>query len=221
MSVLWGVGVVDQLNLSELAWQYAGRGSAAYPPSMLLDVPVEIVRRETRLSAIAQVQTKIKQRAAEQQQYESKPAKRQTRRDACKKHLDKDPESPTSGPKDADQVNLTDEKSRIMPNSGGGFGQNYNAQAAVGTDTMLVAAHITQATNDKSAIVPALNKISACRPLNGSDTNIGLAAAKKSPRFNFNGPIGLKSDDLPSSDRSGYGVETCLCLHRLPVRSCC
>ena len=49
-----------------------------------------------------------------------------------------------------------------MPNSGGGFGQNYNAQAAVDTDTMLVvAAHVTQATNDKREIVPTLDKISA------------------------------------------------------------
>ncbi|MEO6623549.1 MAG: hypothetical protein ABIN37_01775, partial [Burkholderiaceae bacterium] len=33
-------------------------------------------------------------------------------------------------------------------------------------------------------------------PQNGSDTNIGLAAQQKSPRFNLNGPVGLKSDGL-------------------------
>ena len=44
----------------------------------------------------------------------------------------------TSEPKARDQVNLTDEESRIMPTSGGGFEQCYNAQAAVGTQTMMV-----------------------------------------------------------------------------------
>ena len=41
--------------------------------------------------------------------------------------LPSDPEAPQAGPKDADQVNLTDEESRIMPVSGGGFEQSYNA----------------------------------------------------------------------------------------------
>ena len=110
-----------------------------------LDVPAEIARRETRLSAIAQAKAKIEQRAAErhaieQQEYEGRVAKRQAQRDAGKKPRGKDPELPTSGPKGTDQVNLTDEESRIMPNSNGGFGQSYNARAAVDTDTMLVVA---------------------------------------------------------------------------------
>ena len=35
-------------------------------------------------------------------------------------------------------MNLTDDESRIMPVSGGGFEQCYNAQAGVDTETMLV-----------------------------------------------------------------------------------
>ncbi len=42
--------------------------------------------------------------------------------------------------KDHDQVNLTDEESRIMLVSGGGFMQAYNAQASVDLDTMLMVA---------------------------------------------------------------------------------
>lgn len=105
---------------------------AAVPDGM--DVPAEIARREDRLGAIAQAKAKIEQRAAErhqleQQDDEDKTAKRKSRREAGKKPRGKDPEPPQAGPKDGDQVNLTDEQSRIMPVSGGGFEQSYNEQA--------------------------------------------------------------------------------------------
>ena len=140
--------------------------SAAVPDGM--DVPAEIARRHERLQAIAQAKAKIAQRAserhqAEQQEYEAKAAKRQAQRDAGDKPRGKDPEPPTqSGPKDSEQVNLTDEQSRIMPISGGGFAQCYSAQAAVDTDTMLVlTAHVTQASNDKRQIETTLQHLVA------------------------------------------------------------
>jgi hypothetical protein len=130
-----------------------------------MDVPAEIARREDRLDAIAQAKAKIEQRAAERylaerQEFQAKQAQRQAKHDAGKKPRGKDPEPPEAGPKDGDQGNLTDEESRIMPVSGGGFEQSYNAQAAVDTQTMLVvAAHVTQASNDKRQIVPTLEQI--------------------------------------------------------------
>lgn len=130
-----------------------------------MDVPAEIARREDRLNAIAQAKAKIEQRAAERyqaerQEFEAKQAARKAKREAGKKPRGKDPEPPQEGPKDSDQVNLTDEESRIMPISGGSFEQSYNAQAAVDTQTMLVvAAHVTQASNDKRQIVPTLDKV--------------------------------------------------------------
>lgn len=138
---------------------------AAIPDGM--DVPAEIARREDRLSAIAQAKAKIEQRAGErhqleQQEYEAKSAKRQAQREAGKKPRGKDPEPPQGGPKDGDQVNLTDEESRIMPVSGGGFEQSYNAQAGVDTDTMMVITrHVSQACNDKREVVPTLQQIQA------------------------------------------------------------
>ena len=138
---------------------------AAVPDGM--DVPAEIARREDRLSAIAQAKAKIEQRAAErhaveQQEFEVKTAKRQAQRKAGKKPRGKDPEPPAAGPKDSDQVNLTDEESRIMPASSGGFEQSYNAQAGVDVETMLVITqHVTQASNDKREVVPTLQRIAA------------------------------------------------------------
>ena len=70
--------------------------------------------------------------------------------------------APSSDPKASDQVNLTDEESRIMPTSRGGFEQSYNAQAAVDTETMLVVAPtVSQAPNDKREIAPILDKVQA------------------------------------------------------------
>ena len=59
------------------------------------------------------------------------------------------------------QINLTDEESRIMPSTQG-FVQGYNAQAAVDIESQLIVhAHVTQATNDKQQIVPALEALQA------------------------------------------------------------
>ena len=143
-----------------------------------MDVPAEIARREARLEALAAAKRKIEARAQErfereQAEYQQKQAKRQARRDAGKKPRGREPKPPLPGPRDTDQVNLTDEESRIMPVSGGGFEQCYNAQAGVDTQTMLVvSAHITQATNDKQEVAPALNRLCALPEALGTATDL-------------------------------------------------
>ena len=132
-----------------------------------MDVPAEIARREQRLKAIDAAKAQIEQRAherleAEQQEHQAKLERRQAQRDAGKKPRGKDPEPPPEGPRDSDQVSLTDADSRIMPVSGGGFEQSYNAQAAVDTETMLVIVpHVSQAPNDKREVKPILDELSA------------------------------------------------------------
>ena len=132
-----------------------------------LDIPVEIARREQRLAALEAAKAKIEARAKErfereQRDYEEKLARRKARLDAGKKPGCKQPKPPEPGPCDTDQVNPTDEDSRIMPRAGGGFDQSYNAQAAVDTATMLVVApHLTQAPNDKQQIGPALQALAS------------------------------------------------------------
>lgn len=60
------------------------------------------------------------------------------------------------------QVNLTNEESRIMPISGKGFMQAYNAQAAVNVDSMIiVGSHVSQSPNDKKEMDPALSALSS------------------------------------------------------------
>lgn len=127
-----------------------------------LDLPAELARREDRLKALADAKAKLDARAEarcqeEQRAYDEKVARREAQRQTGKTPRGKEPQPPTAGPREKDQINLTDEESRIMPVSGGGFEQAYNAQAAVDTETMLVmAAGVTQAPNDKQQAVPLL-----------------------------------------------------------------
>jgi len=143
-----------------------------------MDVPAEIARREARLAALAEARAKIEARAqerfeVEQQEYEARQAKRQAQRVAGKKPRGKNPEPPSPGPTGKDQLNLTDEESRIMPVSGGGFEQCYNVQAGVDTDTMLVlSAHVTQAPNDKQQLEPVLEKLQALPAALGQPTHL-------------------------------------------------
>lgn len=137
---------------------------SAVPDGMSL--PAEITRRQARLEAMAAAKIKIEERAKarfdkEQAEYESKLAHREAKaKESGKKPGGKPPKPPTAGPKAQDQLNLTDEESRIMPVSGGGFEQAYNAQAAVDTTSMLVVAlGVTQACNDKEQVVPILEQL--------------------------------------------------------------
>lgn len=101
-----------------------------------VSLPEEIKRREDRLVVMAAAKRKIAARAEERYQrdkaeYDEKMARRAAKeKDSGKKSAGKTPKAPEAGPKDSDQINLTDEESRIMPLAGGGFEQAYNAQAA-------------------------------------------------------------------------------------------
>jgi len=133
-----------------------------------MSLPEELSRREDRLAAIAKAKAEIEARAAEkhardQAEFDEKVKRRKEReRQTGKKARGRAPKPPEAGPKDSDQVNLTDEESRIMPVSSGGFEQAYNAQASVDMDTMLVVGtHVSQAANDKLEIEPAIEAIKA------------------------------------------------------------
>ena len=122
-----------------------------------VSLPDEIKRREDRLAAIATAKVKLEARAKERYEqeraeYAARMAARAEKEAATgKKPGGTPPTPPESGPRADDQINLTDEESRIMKVAGGGFEQCYNAQATVDTESMLILVpHVTQATTTRS-----------------------------------------------------------------------
>ncbi|GAC1583707.1 MAG: hypothetical protein NVS3B5_18310 [Sphingomicrobium sp.] len=163
-----------------------------------MSIPDELARREERLAKLVEARAKIEARAneryeREKAEHQAKLAARQAKTEATgKKPGGKPPEPPVEGARPTDQINLTDEESRIMPVAGGGFDQCYNAQAVVAAESLLVvAAQVVQAPNDKQQIEPMLNKLDALpedlgKPEilladNGyfSDANVMLCAAAR------------------------------------------
>lgn len=162
------VKLEDQIKqeVQELLALAEAADTANIPDGMSL--PKELKLRADRLAAMAAAKAKIAARAAERYaqekaEFDEKMSQRQARaQDTGKKPRGKTPKPPTPGAKDSDQINLTDEESRIMPVAGGGFEQCYNAQAGVDADTMLVVATtLTQAPNDKQQVQPILKVLQA------------------------------------------------------------
>ena len=143
-----------------------------------LSIPDELALRDERLRKLAEARAKIEARAKErhareQAEHEAKLAARAAKTAATgKKPGGKPPQPPAEGPLPDDQINLTDEESRIMPVAGGGFDQCYNAQAAVAAGSLLVVAvDVVQAPNDKQQLEPMLGKIGALpKELGGPET---------------------------------------------------
>ena len=143
-----------------------------------MSIPEELARREARLAKIGAAKAKIEARAKERfeqetGEYQAKLAAREATAAATgKKPRGRAPAPPVAEPRPKDQINLTDEDSRIMPVAGGGFEQCYNAQAVVAAESLLVIApEVVQAPNDKQQIAPMLDKIDALpEALSGVDT---------------------------------------------------
>jgi hypothetical protein len=142
----------------------AERADAADIPDGM-SIPEELERREARLAAIAEAKNKIEARVKEEQQaqYQQKLAARaEQEKRTGRKPPGRPPAPPSGAVEDKQQINLTDEDSRIMPVAGGGFDQCYNAQAAVATGSLLIVANdLTQAANDKQQLKPMIDKLRA------------------------------------------------------------
>jgi len=162
-----------------------------------LNIPDEIKDREDRLHKIKAAKLEIEARRKikydqEKKEYDENQAERAKKEKELGRKLGgRKPIEPNPDPKPSDQVSLTDEESRIMP-TGGGFKQAYNAQAAVDMDSRLIVEnHVSQNTNDKKELEPALDKIAQLPETLGkvkraavdsgynSDSNKAIAAGHK------------------------------------------
>ena len=130
-----------------------------------MSIPEELERREQRLAAIAEAKAKIEARVEqrEQAQYQAKLVAREEREKRTgRKPRGRPPQPPSGDVAAKEQINLTDEDSRIMPLAGGGFDQCYNAQAVVATQSLLIVANdVVQAANDKQQLAPMVAQLKA------------------------------------------------------------
>jgi len=134
-------------------------------------LPEELGRRASRLKKIraakAELEAEAKQKAAAQKAAaEAKIAERREQEARTgKKPGGRDPQVPDpeqAVPDPKAQRNFTDPESRIMPDGAnkGSFVQGYNVQIAVdGEAQVIVAAEMTQETNDKQQLAPMLAQV--------------------------------------------------------------
>lgn len=181
-------------------------------PSEGMNIPEELARRESRIEAIAAAKAQIEHRAAERfakerEEYEAKLAERKAKEQRSGKKLrGRCPAPPEPGPKGKDQVNLTDSESRIMPCSGGAFEQTYNAQAAVTIDNMIIVEnHITQQSNDKLELAPAVQQIERLPENLGTIDNM-LADAGYFSKNNLEYCLGSNITPYIAADRQQHNL---------------
>lgn len=132
-----------------------------------LDIAAEIAFREGRLANLAQAQAVLEARAQERYEaelaaHEAKMRQREEQARATgRQPRGRPPSPPVPGPRPKDQYNFTDPESRIMKNSNnGGFDQHYNAQVAVGQDSLLVVGHtLSDHPSDAAAALPTVDAI--------------------------------------------------------------
>jgi transposase len=155
-----------QAEVADLLAKAEAADQADVPDGM--SIPEELARREARLAKLAEARAKIEARAKErfereQAEHQAKLAAREAKAEATgRKPRGRPLQPPVEGPLASDQINLTDEESRIMPVAGGGFEQCYNAQAVVAAGSLLVVAtDVVQAANDKQQLAPMVEKLKA------------------------------------------------------------
>lgn len=129
------------------------------------ELPEELVRRESRLKKIKEAKAALEEQA--RQQARNKAAQLE----AEGKTLRQDPEQAV--PEETAQRNFTDPDSKIMKVSNKGFDQCGNAQAVVNERQIIIAADVTNQTNDVQQIVPMLEQ---------SLANLELAGVKQTPQ---------------------------------------
>jgi transposase len=115
-------------------------------------VPAELGRRQSRLKKIREAKAALEAEAREHAR-----AMEAERQQEGKPPSGKDPEQAKPEPKA--QYNFTDPESQIMKVSNKGWDQCGNAQVAVNEHQIIVAADVTDETNDKKQVKPMVEQL--------------------------------------------------------------
>jgi transposase len=115
------------------------------------ELPEELARRQSRLHKIREAKAALEAEAREQARREEAERQQQG-----KPPSGQDPEQAKPEPKA--QYNFTDPESQIMKVSNKGWDQCMNAQVVVNEHQIIVAADVTDATNDKQQVRPMIEQ---------------------------------------------------------------
>ena len=165
------------------------------------ELPADLADRESRLKWIQGAKAELEREAKEEA--EAKKREQAARSEEPGKRGPK-PKEPSGEPKPGAQKNFTDPESRIMPSgtNKGSFLQGYNCQAAVDAKSqIIVAAEVTQATNDKRQARPMMEQVIA---------NAGAAPKQvlmDAGYFSKENIENLKMDTFIPPDRMRHGKE--------------
>lgn len=132
------------------------------------ELPAELARRESRLTTLRRAKAELEARARADAQEaaeagRAKLAAREQRVGSAKGGVPQIPDPDQARPDAKAQLNFTDPESRIMKDGATkSFEQAYNAQAvADGAAQVIVACHVTQASNDVQQLVPMVEQVVA------------------------------------------------------------
>jgi hypothetical protein len=127
-------------------------------------IPEELAHREALRAKVAEARRKLEHRAAaraeaERAEYEQKLEEREKRPGSRKGPRPKPPD-PRPGPNE--QLNMTDEDSRIMrKNKRSEYQQAYNSQVAVDADgsQLILSSHVTNCASDVGELLPGVEGV--------------------------------------------------------------
>ncbi len=151
-----------KLEISELMQKAESADASTVDDGQQL--PEELACREALREKVAQAQHKLEERAAaqaaaERAEYERKVRERNKRIGSRKGPKPKPPD-PTPSPQE--QINLTDEDSRIMRKSKiSEYQQAYNGQITVGADgsQLILSSHVSNCAADTGELVPGVEGV--------------------------------------------------------------
>lgn len=120
-------------------------------------LPQELKRRSDRLKVIEEAKARLEER---QRQADKADARFVDEAGVTRAMGGRQVKRAYGVPEPQAQDNFTDPDSRIMPTSGGGFAQCYNAQAAVDEGSeLIVAADLTNSASDCAMLLPMLDQV--------------------------------------------------------------